>query len=162
MFDTKVVTSYAHGTMIQMDANDALNFLVGLSITVINTVRDTIEEKNKIGDMVTKSCDHDVMHLIEYYNSGIPGAVYTGILQTNADILLKFVQDIVLNETTRGLYLFYHTSNSRNGAAPYDLVVKALEDVHQYYIVYGNDNYKRNKSKYFNRYNDEFMELINR
>ena len=162
MFDTKVVTSYAHGTMIQMDANDALNFLVGLSITVINTVRDTIEEKNEIGDMVTKSCDHDVMHLIEYYNSGILGAVYTGILQTNADILLKFVQDIVLNETTRGLYLFYHTSNSRNGAAPYDLVVKALEDVHQYYIVYGNDNYKRNKSKYFNRYNDEFMELINR
>ena len=50
MFDTKVVTSYAYGTMIQMDANDALNFLVGLSITVINTVRDTIEEKNEIGD----------------------------------------------------------------------------------------------------------------
>lgn len=162
MFDTKVVTSYAHGTMIQMDANDALNFLVGLSITVINTVRDTIEEKNEIGDMVTKSCDHDVMHLIEYYNSGIPGAVYSNILQTNADILLKFVQDVVLNETTRGLYLFYHTSNSRKGAAPYDLVVKALEDVHQYYMVYGNDNYKRNNSKYFNRYNDEFMELINK
>ncbi len=162
MFDTKVVTSYAHGTMIQMDTNDALNFLVGLSITVINTVRDTIEEKNEIGDMVTKSCDHDVMHLIEYYNSGIPGAVYSNILQTNADILLKFVQDVVLNETTRGLYLFYHTSNSRKGAAPYDLVVKALEDVHQYYMVYGNDNYKRNNSKYFNRYNDEFMELINK
>lgn len=162
MFDTKVVTSYAHGTMIQMDANDALNFLVGLSITVINTVRGTIEEKNEIGDMVTKSCDHDVMHLIEYYNSGIPGAVYSNILQTNADILLKFVQDVVLNETTRGLYLFYHTSNSRKGAAPYDLVVKALEDVHQYYMVYGNDNYKRNNSKYFNRYNDEFMELINK
>jgi len=162
MFDTKVVTSYVHGTMIQMDANDTLNFLVGLSITVINTVRDTIEEENKFGDKVTKSCDHDVMHLIEYYNSGIPGAVYSNILQTNADILLKFVQDVVLNETTRGLYLFYHTSNSRNGAAPYDLVVKALEDVHQYYMVYGNDNYKRNNSKYFNRYNDEFMNLINR
>ena len=28
-----------------MDANDTLNFLVGLSITVINTVRDTIEEE---------------------------------------------------------------------------------------------------------------------
>lgn len=162
MFDTKVATSYANGTILQMDANDALNFLVGLSITVINTVRDATEEENEIGDMVTKSCDYDVMHLIEYYNSGIPGAVYSNILQTNADILLKFVQDIVLNETTRGLYLFYHTSNSRNGAAPYDLVVKALEDVHQYYMVYGNDNYKRDKSKYFNRYNEEFMELINR
>lgn len=162
MFDTKVATSYANGTILQMDANDALNFLVGLSITVINTVRDTIEEKNEIGDMVTKSCDRDVMHLIEYYNSGIPGAVYSGILQTNADILLKFVQDVVLNDTTRGLYLFYHASNSRNGAAPYDLVARALEDVHQYYMVYGNDNYKRNKNNYFNRYNEEFMELINR
>ena len=45
MFDTKVVTSYTNGTIIEMDANDALNFLVGLSITVINTVRDTIEEE---------------------------------------------------------------------------------------------------------------------
>ena len=45
MFDTKVVTSYTNGTIIHMDANDTLNFLVGLSITVINTVRDTIEEE---------------------------------------------------------------------------------------------------------------------
>ena len=71
MFDTKVVTSYANGTMIQMDANDALNFLVGLSITVINTVRDTIEEENKFSDKVTRSSDRDFMHQIEYYNSGI-------------------------------------------------------------------------------------------
>ena len=162
MFDTKVVTSYTNGTIIEMDANDALNFLVGLSITVINTVRDTIEEENKFGDKVRKSCDPDVMHLIEYYNSGIPETIYSCILQTNADILLKFVQDVVLNETTRGLYLFYYTSNDRNGVAPYDLIVKALEDVHQYYMVYGNDNYKRNKNNYFNRYNDEFMNLINR
>ena len=161
MFDTKVVTSYTNGTIIEMDANDALNFLVGLSITVINTVRDTIEEENEIGDKVTKSCDHDVMHLIEYYNSGIPGAIYSCILQTNADILLKFVQDVVLNESTRGLYLFYDRSSYKNGA-PYDLIVKDLEDVHQYYMVYGSDNYKRNKNNYFNRYNDEFMNLINR
>ena len=161
MFDTKVVTSYANGTMIQMDANDALNFLVGLSITVINTVRDTIKEENKFGDKITKSSDHDVMHLIEYYNSGVPEAIYSCILQTNADILLKFVQDVVLNETTRGLYLFYHRSKHGNGAAPYDLLVKALEDVHQYYMVYGNDIYKRNKSNYFNRYNEKFMDLIN-
>ena len=161
MFDTKVVTSYTNGTIIEMDANDALNFLVGLSITVINTVRDTIEEENEIGDKVTKSCDRDVMHLIEYYNSGVPGAIYSCILQTNADILLKFVQDVVLNDTTSGLYLFYHKSRM-NGAAPYDLIVKALEDAHQYYMVYGNDNYKRNKNNYFNRYNEEFMNLINR
>ena len=162
MFDTKVATSYANGTIIEMDANDALNFLVGLSITVINTVRDTIEEEDKFGDKVRKSCDPDVMHLIEYYNSGVPEAIYSCILQTNADILLKFVQDVVLNETTRGLYLFYHTSNHRNDVAPYDLIVKALENVHQYYMVYGNDDYKRNKNNYFNRYNDEFINLINR
>ena len=162
MFNTKVVTSYTNGTIIEMDANDALNFLVGLSITVINTVRDTIEEEDKFGDKVRKSCDPDVMHLIEYYNSGIPETIYSCILQTNADILLKFVQDVVLNETTRGLYLFYYTSNDRNGVAPYDLIVKALEDVHQYYMMYGNDDYKRNKNNYFNRYNDEFMNLINR
>ena len=96
-----------------------------------------------------------------YYNSGIPGTIYSCILQSNADILLKFVQDVVLNETVRGLYLFYHKSRM-NGAAPYALIVKALEDVHQYYMVYGSDNYKRNKNNYFNRYNDEFMNLINR
>lgn len=162
MYDTKVATSYANGTIIGLDANDALNFLVGLSITVINTVRDTIEEENKFGDKVTKSCDHDVMHLIEYYNGGIPEAIHSCILQTNADILLKFVQDVVLNDTTRGLYLFYHNSSHRNNAAPYDLIVKALEDVHQYYMVYGNDNYKKSKNNYFNRYNDEFIELIHR
>ena len=110
MFDAKVTTSYANGTIIGLDANDALNFLVGLSITIINTVRDTIEEENKFGDKVTKSCDHDVMHLIEYYNSGVPEAIHSCIFQTNADILLKFVQDVVLNDTTRGLHLFYHRS----------------------------------------------------
>ena len=161
MFDTKVATSYTNGTIINLDANNALNFIVGLSITVINTVRDTIEEENKIGDKVTRSCDHDVMHLIEYYNSGVPEAVYHNILQTNADILLRFVQDIVLNDTTRGLYLFYNKSR-RNGAASYDLVVKALEDVHQYYMVYGNDYYKKNTDRYFNRYNDKFIHLINK
>lgn len=161
MFDSNVATSYANGTIIGLDANDAINFIVGLSITVINTVRDSIKEENQFGDVVTKSCDHDVMHLIEYYNSGVPEAIYSCIFQTNADILLKFVQDIVLNDTTRGLYLFYHNSR-RNGAAPYDLVIKALEDVHQYYMVYGNDNYKRNKNNYFNRYNKEFMNLINK
>ena len=162
MFNTKVVTSYANGTIIEMNANDALNFLVGLSITVINTVRDTIEEENNFGNKIKKSRDDDVMHLIENYYSGVPEAIYSCILHTNADILLKFVQDVVLNETTRGLYLFYDKSNTRNGKAPYDLIVKALEDVHQYYMVYGNDNYKRNKNNYFNRYNDEFMNLINR
>ena len=161
MFDTKVATSYANGTIVNLDANDALNFIVGLSITVINTVRDTIEEENEIGDKVTRSCDHDVMDLIHDYNSGVSEAIYNNILQTNADILFKFVQDIVLNDTTSGLYLFYHKAR-RNGAAPYDLVVKALEDVHQYYMVYGNDHYKKNKDNYFNRYNDKFIQLINK
>lgn len=160
MFDAKVTTSYANGTIIGLDANDALNFLVGLSINVINTIRDAVEEENQFGEKITKSCDYDVMHLIEYYNSGIPEAIYSCILQTNVDILLKFVQDVVLNDTTRGLYLFYHRSSHKNGAAPYDLVVKALEDAHQYYMVYGNDNYKKNKSNYINRYNDEFINLI--
>lgn len=162
MFDTKVATSYVNGTIIGLDANDALNFLVGLSITVINTVRDTIKEENQFGDKVTQSCDQDVMYLIEHYNSGIPGAIYSSILQINADILLKFVQDVVLNNTTTGLYLFYHAANRKNNAAPYDLIVKALEDVHQYYMTYGTDYYKNNKSNYFNRYNDAFMDLINR
>ena len=161
MFDTKVSTTYANGTIINLEGDDALNFIVGLSITVINTVRDTIEEENMFGNKVTKSCDHDVMHLIEYYNSGSPEAIHSCILQTNADILLKFVQDVVLNDTTRGLYLFYHRSR-RNGAAPYSLVTKALEDVHQFYMVYGTDNYKRDTNHYFNRYNNDFMDLINR
>ena len=162
MFDAKVITNYTVGTIIELDANDALNFLVGLSITVINTVRDTIKEISDTGDIVnTKSCDHDVMDLIEHYNSGIPGAIYSGILQTNADILLEFVGDVVLNESARGLYLFYHRSNRRNGKAPYDLIVKALEEVHQYYLMYGNDNYKISRKNWFNRYNEDFLKLIN-
>lgn len=162
MFDAKVTTSYANGTIINLDANDTLNLIVGLSITVINTIRDTVEEENRFGDKVMKNCDHDVMHLIEYYNSGNPEAIHSCILQTNANILLEFVQDIVLNDTTKGLYLFYHNTNRKNNAAPYDLVVKALEDVHQYYMVYGNDNYKKEKRNYFNRYNDEFIKLVHR
>lgn len=162
MFDTNVTTSYTNGTMIHMDANATLNFLVGLSITVINTVRDTIEEENEFGNKVIKSYDHDVMHLIEYYNSGVPEAIYSSILHTNAGILLEFVQDVVLNDTTKGLYLFRHMTNHKSGASPYDLIIKALEDVHQYYMVYGNDNYKRNKNMHFNRYNEEFLNLINK
>lgn len=99
------------------------------------------------------------MHLIHYYNAGVPEAIYNNILQTNADILLKFVQDVVLNDAARGLYLFYHMSR-KNGAAPYDLVVRALEDVHQYYMVYGNDHYRRNENSYYNRYNNRFLQLI--
>lgn len=161
MFDTKVVTSYTTGTIIEMDANDALHFLMGLSITVINTIRDTIKEENEFGGLTTKSSDHDTMHLIEHYKSGIPGAVYSCILNTNADILLKFVQDVVLNETTSGLYLFYK-SGDNNGEATYYLIVRALEEVHQYCMKYGHDDYKRNKDKWFNRYNTRFLDLMNK
>lgn len=160
MFDSKVMTSYQNGTMIQLDANDAVNFLVGLSISVINTVRDTIAEENKFGDMTKKSSDSDVMSMISYYNSGVPEAVYSCILQTNANILLAFVQDIVLNESTRGLYLFYHNTNHRTNAAPYELITKALEDVHQYFMKYGSKDYKNEKRCHFNRYNEDFMNLV--
>ena len=159
MYNSSVTTSFANGTYINLDANDTLNFIIGLSITVITTVRDTIEEKNTMGKMVSVSCDHDVMHLIEYFNSGVPEAIYSNVLQTNASILFAFVEDIVLNESVRGLYLFYHVKKQKNNVSPFDLIVKALEDVHQYYMVYGTDEYRNNHQKHFNRYNEKFLEL---
>lgn len=160
MFDPRVATTYTNGTMIELDANDALNFLVGLAVTVIETIKNTTHEENKFGDKVARSKNSEVIQLIGDYNQGVPEAIYSCILQTNATILLNFVQDVVLNETTRGLYMFYHRSNHRNGKAPYDLIVKALEDVHQYYMEFGNSHYVENESKHYNMYNEEFLQLF--
>lgn len=159
MFDAKVMTSYVHGTVINMDACDTLNFMTGLAITVINDVARVHEETNQFDRVVYYSSDEDIMGMISTYVQGVPEAIHSSILQTNGSILLSFVQDIVLNESTRGLYLFYNKRRN-TGYAPYDLVVKALDDLHQHWMKYGNEEYKRYSNNYVNRYNAQFLKLI--
>lgn len=158
MNNVSVVTNYTNGTSIFLDANPAANFITGLAISVIIALRDTINEEDECKFEITKSNDQDIMDLLSEYCEGRADGRYCAILETNVKILFAFVRDVVENENVKGLYLLYHMKNTKNGKSTFDLVVKALQDAHQYYSRY--EKYKNNKSLHYNRLNESFLKLV--
>ena len=108
--DTHVTTSYANGTIISMDAVSTKMFLENIAITTIAQCREMVSKKRMgVLESTTKLPYYD--ELIEEYCAGVHGAVLSNMLCQNVQILYRFIQDCVLNDTSRGLYLLYEKSN---------------------------------------------------
>lgn len=155
------IDDFDSGINIDMGQCSAVNFITSLSINIIRTVNNAIEKRNEYGERIVISSDKDEMYLIENYNTYKPETMYDIMLKTNANILLSFVEDAVSNRKNRNLDIFVYRKNAKTGKAPYDLVVKALERVHQLYMVYGGESYKENKRYHYDRYNEAFLKIIN-
>lgn len=159
--DTHVTTSYANGTIISMDAVSVKAFLENLAITTIAQCREMINKKNMgILESTTKLPYYD--ELINEYCAGVHGAVLSNMLCQNVQILYRFVQDCVLNDTARGLYLL--RDKPRNGEPTWKLLLLALDEymdlVQREHDILG-ENIPYNFPKY-NEYNKKFTELMER
>jgi len=159
--DTHVVTSFANGTMIQMDAVSMKSFLENIAITTIVQCREMIS-KERMGTLesITKLPYYN--ELIEEYCSGVHGSVLSNMLCQNVQILYRFVEDCVLNETVRGLYLLY--DKPRNGKPTWKLILLALSEYMEFvkreYDILGR-KIPYDAIKY-DKYNDRFEELMTR
>lgn len=161
MNDTHVTTSYASGTFINMDSVSTKMFLENLAITIIVQCREMIcKERMGILESTTKLPYYD--ELVEKYCSGVHGAVLSNMLCQNVQILYSFVQDCVLNDTSRGLYLLY--DKPRNGEPTWKLLLLALDE-YMDFVKREHDILGR-KIPYdfpkYNEYNKQFEELMTR
>ena len=157
--NTSLMTIYGDGTFIMMDHVAMKMFLENLAITTIVQCREMIRKENMgIIELTTKLPYYD--DLVDKYCSGVHGAVLENMLCQNANILYSFVQDCVLNNTVRGLYLLQDTS--RTGKRMYELILMALDE----YTNYIKKNYDMlNRAvpsdvKKYNEYNKRFEELM--
>lgn len=156
------IDDFDAGITIDMGARDTVNFITSLSINIIRTVNNAIGKINEYGERIVISCDEEEMYLIENYNTFKPESMYNFMLKTNANILLSFVEEVVLRENKKDVNIFIARYNIKTGMAPYDLVAKALERVHQFYMVYGDESYKEDKRYHYDIYNEEFLKMVNK
>ena len=158
---TNVTTSYANGTIISMDAVSTKMFLENLAMTIIVQCRE-MKSKEKMGILESKTNLPYYDELIDEYCAGNHGAVLSNMLCQNVQILYRFIQDCVLNDTVRGLYLLYE--KPRNGEPTWKMLLLALDE----YMAFVKKEYEILGRKIphdfpkYNEYNKQFEELMTR
>lgn len=158
---THVTTSYVNGTTINMDAISTKDFLTNLAISTIALCREEEYRKNGCILETTAELPH-YDNLIDDYCDGVHGAVISNMLAQNIQIIYRFIQDCVLNETNRGLYLMQHTS--RTGTPFWEILILAINEyknlVKRRLSLFNEDI---NSEKFpYDGYNEQFEELMNK
>lgn len=161
MNDTRSMTTYGNGTMIQMSACDAKNFLLNLAITTISQCKNVVFNKDKFEMLETTIDLPEYDRLIDEYCDGVHGAVLWCMITQNVKILYAFVQDCVLNESVAGLFLLRERNDW--GGEPWNLITGALDEyvelVNRQYEFLGEK--RPTDMKKYNEYNNRFRELMN-
>lgn len=158
---THVTTSYVNGTTINMDAISTKNFLTNLAISTIALCREEEYRKNGCILETTAELPH-YDNLIDDYCDGVHGAVISNMLIQNIQIIYRFIQDCVLNETNRGLYLMQHIS--RVGIPFWKILILAINEYKGFVerrLALFDENIDPEKFPY-DRYNEQFEELMSR
>lgn len=159
--NTRVATSFVNGTTINMDAMSTQNFFTNLAISTIALCREEVYYKNgHILDSTVELPYYD--ELIDKYCSGVHGAIIENILNQNIQIIYRFIQDCVLNETNRGLYLMQQIS--KVGVPFWKILILAINEYKEIIkrrLALVNEEINSEKFIY-DRYNEQFEELMNR
>lgn len=156
--DTYVTTSVTSGMTINMDAVASKMFLTSIATSLISQVR-TIKYIiiNDYVDIGSNIPHH--MALFENYCAGVPSAHFLSAMSQSADILFRFVEDCVKNDTKRGLYLLVDIS--RTGTPYWELIVDALDEYTEFCQRLAKKRGQEYKP-YYNQYNEEFRKLMHR
>ena len=155
----KVASSYTMGTIINLEACDTYNFLMGIAATTIVQCKRVacVEDKTDEANSRFWGVYDD---LISQYCPGVCEAIFSNMIRQNADILYAFVEDCIQNETVKGLYLF--NRKSKYGNPGYKLITLALDEymemAKRYYENLGLDIPK--DCKRYNMYNEEFEKMF--
>lgn len=157
--ETRVATSHSNGMFMHLDACSMYAYINGLALSVITECRNiTFNARDSIIEYNTNIPHYDA--LVEKYISGIPSALIGSMLEQNVQILYRFVEDCVLNDSVKGLYLL--RERSRFGLSAWRLIPLALSEymnlVREEYKVLGKQ-LPSNLPKY-NSYNDRFEKMM--
>lgn len=157
--NTSVVTSYVNGTTINMDAISTKYFIMNLAISTIALCKECKYSKEDYCLELTAQIPH-YDSLIEQYCDGIHGAVISNMLTQNIQIIYRFIQDCVLNETNRGLYLMQRVS--RRDIPFWKILILAINEYKKLVerkLDLFNECIDSEKFPY-DRYNEQFEELM--
>lgn len=158
--DTRVMTNFMDGSIVIMDPVSMKSFLENLAMTTIVQCRNLMLE-------CTNGRQEGTLNLpfydefVEKYCNGNHLAVLLGMINQNVWILYRFVQDCVMNESVKGLYLL----NSNSGIGKEDtwrLILMALDE-YMKLLEREEDVFARKTSGYmskFNEYNEKFEKLM--
>lgn len=156
---TNVTTSYCNGTTINMDAVSSKHFLENLAITTIAQCKEMIS-KERLGILESTTNLPHYDDLVTKYCSGVHGAILANMLAQNIHILYNFVEDCVMNETVRGLYLWHEKSAC--GEPAWKLITLALDEymklIKKDYEILGRA-FPSDIPEY-NEYNERFEKLM--
>lgn len=122
--ETKVVTSYTNGTNINLNTIPASNFLTSIAISTIVMCKTMKLTRNN----TTLEWASDIPYyddLVDKYCEGVHGAVLSNLLRQNVCIIYRFMEDCVLNDTNKGLYLLMHVS--RDGTPLWRILIDAIK-----------------------------------
>lgn len=157
--ETKVTTSVCNGTTINMGAISTKYFLENLAITTIAQCREMIS-KEKLGVLESTTNLPHYDDLVSKYCSGVHGAILVNMLAQNIHILYNFVEDCVMNETVRGLYLWHEKSAC--GEPAWKLITLALDEymklIKKEYEILGREI--PSDIPEYNEYNEKFEKLM--
>lgn len=156
---TSVVTNYANGTTISLEATSALSFIESIAISSISMCREMICS-TRFGVI---ECETRIPHydsLIEKYCDGVHTAVLHNMLEQNIQVLYRFVEDVVSNKSVEGLYLFRDRYNK--GMPAWKLITTALNEYMNLLEKEGNmlGECSTTKITNYSQYNAEFTELM--
>lgn len=156
--DTYVTTSFTSGMTINMDALASKMFLTSIATSIIVQVRSIkyiiINDFVDIGTNIP-----NYMRLIEEYCDGVPSAHLLSAMHQNVEILFRFVEDCVKNDTKRGLYLLMYIS--RTGNPYWELILQALDEYTEFCTTLANKRGEK-YTPYYNQYNEEFRKLMHK
>ena len=156
---TSVTTSFVSGMTINMDLVAMKMFLEGLATTIIVQSREMNCTDNKDSVINNINLPH-YNDLIEEYCDGFSSAILTNMLNQNVQILYSFVEDCVLNETVKGLYLL--KAKTKTGKYTWELITLALDEYMEFvkreFKTVGK-NIPYNFPQY-NKYNEDFATLM--
>ena len=154
--DTFVTTSFTTGMTINMDAIASKMFLTSIATSLISQARSI--KYIKIEDFVDVSTNLPHYNsLIEDYCAGVPSAHLISAMQQNAEILFRFVEDCVRNDTKRGLYLL--TDISRTDKRYWELIPTALDEYTEFCKTLAKKR-GTTHTPYYNQYNEDFEKLM--
>ena len=118
-------------------------------------IRKLKQEKDEVYGNVIKLEYFD--NIANVYDDAVKPAQLFNLLYTKANILYKLVEDCVLNESIKGLYLFFH-NKSLDGKPSVKIITDALKIYNEKMKEFIGDDFKKD----FTKYNDDFIKLYNK
>ena len=156
MDNFQVGVSYQNGINLNFIGGvEGYNFILMTASELIYYCNKLKQEKDEVYGNVIKLEYFD--NIANIYDNAVKPAQLFNLLYTKASVFYKLVEDCVLNESIKGLYLFFH-NRSLDGKPSIKIITDALKIYNEKMKEFIGDDFKKD----FTKYNDDFIKLYNK